>query len=93
MLGAAGAIAPETLGKLGMRPAETALPWFKTGVTPPAGTCAYRADPYTLFGAHGVCGAQEGWRRGWVGQETLLPLEDLPSTLLALGRMTSHSRS
>ncbi|CAL9102905.1 unnamed protein product [Musa textilis] len=59
MLGAAGAIAPETLGKLGMRPAETALPWFKTGVTPPAGTCAYWADPYTLFGAHGVCGAQE----------------------------------
>ncbi|CAL9201402.1 unnamed protein product [Musa hybrid cultivar] len=63
MLGAAGAIAPETLGKLGMRPAETALPWFKTGAIPSAGTCAYWADPYTLFvagdGAHGVCGAQE----------------------------------
>ncbi|CAL9181175.1 unnamed protein product [Musa hybrid cultivar] len=49
MLGAAGAIAPETLRKLGMRPAETALPWFKTGAIPPAGTCAYWADPYTLF--------------------------------------------
>ncbi|CAL9060266.1 unnamed protein product [Musa banksii] len=45
----AGAIAPETLGKLGMRPAETALPWFKTGAIPSAGTCAYWADPYTLF--------------------------------------------
>ncbi|CAD5186990.1 unnamed protein product [Musa acuminata subsp. malaccensis] len=45
----AGAIAPETLGKLGMRPAETALPCFKTGAIPPAGTCADWADPYTLF--------------------------------------------
>ncbi|XP_010252884.1 PREDICTED: chlorophyll a-b binding protein 8, chloroplastic [Nelumbo nucifera] len=49
MLGAAGAIAPEILGKLGLIPAETALPWFKTGVIPPAGTYNYWADPYTLF--------------------------------------------
>ncbi|KAL6873358.1 hypothetical protein ACP4OV_013440 [Aristida adscensionis] len=49
MLGAAGAIAPEVLGKLGLIPPETALPWFKTGVIPPAGTYSYWADPYTLF--------------------------------------------
>ncbi|KAJ4981655.1 hypothetical protein NE237_032492 [Protea cynaroides] len=49
MLGAAGAIAPEILGKLGLIPEETALPWFQTGVIPPAGTYSYWADPYTLF--------------------------------------------
>ncbi|CAM8949713.1 unnamed protein product [Rhodiola kirilowii] len=49
MLGAAGAIAPEVFGKLGLIPAETALPWFKTGVIPPAGTYSYWADPFTLF--------------------------------------------
>ncbi|CAH9091065.1 unnamed protein product [Cuscuta epithymum] len=49
MLGAAGAIAPEILGKAGLIPAETALPWFQTGVIPPAGTYNYWADPYTLF--------------------------------------------
>ncbi len=49
MLGAAGAIAPEILGKLGLIPQETALPWFKTGVIPPAGTYDYWADPFTLF--------------------------------------------
>jgi light-harvesting complex I chlorophyll a/b binding protein 3 len=49
MLGAAGAIAPEVFGKLGLIPPETALPWFQTGVIPPAGTYSYWADPYTLF--------------------------------------------
>ncbi|CAA6672376.1 unnamed protein product [Spirodela intermedia] len=49
MLGAAGAIAPEIFGKLGLIPPETALPWFKTGVIPPAGTYPYWADSYTLF--------------------------------------------
>lgn len=49
MLGAVGAIAPEIFGKLGWIPQETALPWFKTGVIPPAGTYNYWADPYTLF--------------------------------------------
>lgn len=49
MLGAVGAIAPEILGQLGLIPQETALPWFKTGVIPPAGTYDYWADPYTLF--------------------------------------------
>ncbi|KAK3025511.1 hypothetical protein RJ639_042046, partial [Escallonia herrerae] len=49
MLGAAGAIAPEIFGKLGLIPAETALPWFQTGVIPPAGTYNYWADPFTLF--------------------------------------------
>lgn len=49
MLGAVGAIAPEIFGKAGLIPPETALPWFKTGVFPPAGTYSYWADPYTLF--------------------------------------------
>lgn len=33
MLGAAGCIAPEILGKAGVIPAETAVDWFRTGVT------------------------------------------------------------
>ncbi|KAJ6319375.1 hypothetical protein OIU78_014900 [Salix suchowensis] len=33
MLGAVGAIVPEILGKAGLIPPETALPWFKTGST------------------------------------------------------------
>lgn len=49
MLGAAGAITPEIFGKLGLIPAETALPWFQSGVIPPAGAYPYWADPYTLF--------------------------------------------
>ncbi|CAM6092467.1 unnamed protein product [Calypogeia fissa] len=49
MLGAAGAIAPEIFGKLGLIPQETALPWFQTGVIPPMGSYTYWADPYTLF--------------------------------------------
>ncbi|CAM6039000.1 unnamed protein product [Sphagnum compactum] len=49
MLGAAGAIAPEILGRAGLIPQETALPWFQTGVIPPVGTYGYWADPYTLF--------------------------------------------
>ncbi|XP_028119107.1 photosystem I chlorophyll a/b-binding protein 3-1, chloroplastic [Camellia sinensis] len=49
MVGSIGCIAPEILGKLGLIPPETALPWFKTGVIPPAGTYDYWADPYTLF--------------------------------------------
>merc|ERR1719265_2317625 len=34
MLGSAGCIAPEILGKLGIIPPETGLPWFKAGVIP-----------------------------------------------------------
>lgn len=49
MLGSVGIMAPEILGKFGLIPPETALPWFKTGVFPPAGTYDYWADPYTLF--------------------------------------------
>lgn len=50
MLGAAGCIAPEILGAAGVVPAETAIPWFKAGVIPPAGTYDnYWADPYTIF--------------------------------------------
>lgn len=50
MLGAAGMIAPEALAAWGVTPSVTGLPWFKTGVIPPAGTeFSYWADPYTLF--------------------------------------------
>jgi len=50
MLGAAGAIALEILGKGGLITAETTLPWFQTGVIPPAGTYnLYWTDNYMLF--------------------------------------------
>uniref|UniRef100_UPI003467EF47 Chlorophyll a-b binding protein 3 n=1 Tax=Fittonia albivenis TaxID=141305 RepID=UPI003467EF47 len=49
MVGVIGCLAPEILGKAGLIPPETALPWFKTGVFPPAGSYEYWADPYTLF--------------------------------------------
>jgi len=49
MLGTAGCIAPEILGKAGVIPEATALPWFKSGVIPPAGAPDYWCDPYTLF--------------------------------------------
>lgn len=49
MLGAAGAIAPEILGKADLIQAETALPCFTTGVIPPAGTYNYWADGYMLY--------------------------------------------
>ena len=48
MLGAAGCIAPELLGKIGLGPE---IPWFKVGVIPPAGMYdgGYWASPYSLF--------------------------------------------
>jgi len=50
MLGAAGCIAPEILGTMGMIPSETGIPWFKSGVIPPAGNYnRYWSDPYTIF--------------------------------------------
>merc|ERR1719174_3407486 len=46
MLGVAGSLAPEILGSLGIIPAETAIPWFKSGVIPPAGSFnGYWTDP------------------------------------------------
>merc|ERR1711907_166045 len=50
MLGAAGCLAPELLGKMGVIPSETAVVWFKSGVIPPAGSYDnYWSDPYTIF--------------------------------------------
>ena len=50
MLGVAGCLAPETLGKIGLIPQETAVVWWKSGVFPFAGSYDnYWADPYTLF--------------------------------------------
>merc|ERR1711990_768253 len=50
MLGAAGCLAPEILGKLGVIPASTGVVWFKAGVIPPAGNYGeYWSDPYTIF--------------------------------------------
>lgn len=47
MLGAAGCIAPEILGKAGI---GVDIRWFETGVIPPAGTYGnYWTDPYSLF--------------------------------------------
>eukprot|EP00249_Psilotum_nudum_P008958 c21617_g2_i1 orf=481-1362(-) len=82
MLGAVGAIAPEILGKLGLIPQETALPWFKTGVFPPAGTYNYWADPYTLFvlemalmGFAEHRRAQDYYKPGSMGKQYFLGLE------------------
>jgi len=50
MLGAAGCIAPEVLGKAGVIPDATNISWFQSGVIPPAGSYeSYWADPYTIF--------------------------------------------
>jgi len=49
MLGAAGCIAPEILGKSGMIPSSTGLAWFQNGVVPPSGSFDYWADPFSLF--------------------------------------------
>merc|ERR1712188_143873 len=50
MLGAAGCVAPEILGKIGVIPAETGVLWYKSGVIPPAGSYGhYWSDPYTIF--------------------------------------------
>merc|ERR1711985_41841 len=50
MLGAAGCLTPEILGKLGVIPAATGVVWFKAGVIPPAGSYNdYWSDPYTIF--------------------------------------------
>merc|ERR1712039_538580 len=50
MLGAAGCIAPEILGAMGVIPQDTAIPWFKSGVIPPAGNYShYWSDPYSIF--------------------------------------------
>lgn len=64
MLGAAGIVAPELLGKLGLIPAETGLVWFRSGVIPPAGTYDYWADPYVLFVLEVVLVAFAEHRRG-----------------------------
>lgn len=82
MLGAAGAIAPEIFGKLGLIPPETALPWFQTGVIPPAGTYNYWADNYTLFvlemalmGFAEHRRAQDYYKRGSMSKQYFLGLE------------------
>lgn len=49
MLGAAGCIAPEILGKAGVIPESTGLVWFKSGVIPPLGEYNYWCDPFSLF--------------------------------------------
>lgn len=49
MLGAAGCMTPEILGKAGFIPESTGLVWFKSGVIPPQGQFDYWCDPYTLF--------------------------------------------
>jgi len=50
MLGAAGCIAPEVLGNLGVIPPETSVVWFKTGVIPPVGYgYEFWCEPWGLF--------------------------------------------
>lgn len=82
MLGAAGIVAPEVLGKAGLIPAETGLVWFKSGVIPPLGTYDYWADPYVLFVLEIVLVAfaehrrgQDYWKPGYGSKTPLLGLE------------------
>lgn len=82
MLGAAGCIAPEILGRVGLIPQETAIPWFKSGVIPPVGTYSYWADPYTLFvlelalmGFAEHRRAQDYYKPGSMGKQYFLGLE------------------
>jgi light-harvesting complex I chlorophyll a/b binding protein 3 len=82
MLGAAGAIAPEILGKAGLIPKETAIPWFTSGVIPPVGSYSYWADPYTLFvlelalmGFAEHRRAQDYYKPGSMGKQYFLGLE------------------
>ena len=82
MLGAAGAIAPEILGKLGLIPQETAVVWFKSGVIPPLGTYNYWADSYTLFvleiilmGVAETRRAQDYYKPGSMGKQYFLGFE------------------
>lgn len=50
MIAIAGVAAPEVLGRAGVIPAETALPWFQSGVIGPTSVgFEYWADPYSLF--------------------------------------------
>lgn len=50
MLGAAGCVAPEALGKLGIIPEATQVVWFQSGVIAPATTYDnYWTDAYSLF--------------------------------------------
>merc|ERR1712190_371276 len=40
----------EILGAMGVIPQDTAIPWFKSGVIPPAGNYSYYwSDPYSIF--------------------------------------------
>lgn len=56
MLGIAGCIAPELLGKMGLVPSETAILWWQSGVAPPFGTAyKYWADPWGLFWIEVLC--------------------------------------
>nr|XP_024399268.1 chlorophyll a-b binding protein 8, chloroplastic-like [Physcomitrium patens]PNR37934.1 hypothetical protein PHYPA_021044 [Physcomitrium patens] len=82
MLGAAGAIAPEILGRIGLIPQETAIPWFQSGVIPPVGNYSYWADPYTLFvlelalmGFAEHRRAQDYYKPGSMGKQYFLGLE------------------
>lgn len=50
MLGAAGCIAPEALGKMGVIPESTGIAWYKNGVVGPSSVgFEYWTDLYTLF--------------------------------------------
>jgi len=50
MLGAAGCIAPEILGRLNVIPPSTGLVWYKAGVIGPlSDNFEYWSDPYTIF--------------------------------------------
>ena len=84
MLGAAGCIAPEVLGKIGFIPESTGLVWFKSGVIPPLGEYDYWCDPFSLFFGQVVLmqfaelRRYQDWKKpGSMGEQSFVGLEKM----------------
>merc|ERR1719382_819053 len=82
MLAIAGVVTPEYLGMMGVIPAETGVPWFLSGVIPPAGSFDYWCDPYSLFlgemtlmGFAEIRRIQDYRKPGSMGEQYFLGLE------------------
>jgi len=87
MLGTAGCMTPEILGKAGIIPEATGLEWFRSGVIPPLGSGpvdGYWCDPYTLFsveltlmGFAEIRRLQDYRKPGSMGEQWFLGMENV----------------
>jgi len=84
MLGVAGIVAPELLGKLGLIPAETGLVFFKSGMIPAQGTYEYWASAQTIFWVNAALmniaelrRASDYWNPGSMGKQDFVGLEKM----------------